>query len=357
VSQKSNDKNAGTGFIPFLLQKDTTAPGKFQLVFFAEGVKFVYSLTIGREQVVEEKLSFYPGTQPAVLFTRRYNADNDSSVVDYGSKVKINKAVKEELAVKLLKNVSFFVAYNQVNYTQPEIEMAANWFNNQLLYTINPNIKLTRYTTGELKTNNKLKEFTVNFLKNAQYNISDIHVKTETEPLTDSALRMLEGADIPTEKKEQLLKEGVKSEHVEFEHFITNNGQNETYLLPESLQSEGTLRYYGFTGPLYKAFNNGAFLAIDEVEASLHPHLVKHLVKEFLMGCRKYPNVQLLFTTHNMVLLNDKDMLRKDAIWFTEKQENGATDLYSMADFDFRKELSYFNAYNIGKFGAIPELD
>jgi AAA15 family ATPase/GTPase len=78
-----------------------------------------------------------------------------------------------------------------------------------------------------------------------------------------------------------------------------------------------------------------------------------HFLREFL---KKSNHAQLLFTTHNMSLLNEKEMLRKDAIWFTEKQEDGATDLFSMADFNFRKELSFYNAYKLGKFGGVPEL-
>jgi AAA15 family ATPase/GTPase len=62
-------------------------------------------------------------------------------------------------------------------------------------------------------------------------------------------------------------------------------------------------------------------------------------------------------TTHNISLLNEKDLIRKDAIWFTNKKENGSTELYSLADFDIRKELSYYNAYKVGKFGAIPNVD
>ena len=81
--------------------------------------------------------------------------------------------------------------------------------------------------------------------------------------------------------------------------------------------------------------------------------MVIHFLKEFL---QKSKQAQLLFTTHNMSILNEKDMLRKDAIWFTEKQENGSTDLFLMSDFNFRKELSFYNAYKIGKFGAVPEL-
>ncbi len=64
-----------------------------------------------------------------------------------------------------------------------------------------------------------------------------------------------------------------------------------------------------------------------------------------------------MFTTHNLSLLMEKEILRKDAIWFTEKKEDGSTFLYSMADFNIRKELSYYNAYKLGKFGAIPNVD
>ena len=79
-----------------------------------------------------------------------------------------------------------------------------------------------------------------------------------------------------------------------------------------------------------------------------------HFIKEFR---RKSKRAQLLFTTHNMSLLNEKDILRKDAVWFTEKVADGATSICSLADFNFRKELSFFNAYKQGKFGAIPKLE
>jgi AAA15 family ATPase/GTPase len=86
----------------------------------------------------------------------------------------------------------------------------------------------------------------------------------------------------------------------------------------------------------------------------LHPLLVMHFLREFL---RKSKNAQLLFTTHNLSLLQEKEILRKDAIWFTEKGDDGATSIYSMADFNFRKELSFYNAYKQGKFGALPNLE
>ncbi|MBI9064476.1 MAG: AAA family ATPase [Marinilabiliaceae bacterium] len=357
IDRVRKDKNEGTGFIPFLLCNDKNKVGKFELTFFVEAVKYVYALELDSDKIISEKLSYYPGTQPANLFTRTHNDETDSAEISFGSKVKITKAVKEVLNANVLKNVSFFVGYNQVNYTQPEIEAAFNWFDNQLLNTINPHIDLTRFTTEQLKKNNKMKSFAIDFMKQAQYNISDIKIETENEIIPEHILKVLDTSSMSQTEKEKLIKEGVERNHAEFEHSVEIEGKEEKHYLPEHLQSSGTMRYYGFAAPFYQAFENNAFLAVDEIDASMHAHLIRHLVRDFLMKSAEQSRFQLLFTTHNISLLNEKDLLRKDAIWFTEKQEDGSTDLFSMADFDIRKELSFYKAYNTGKFGAIPNVD
>jgi AAA15 family ATPase/GTPase len=139
-----------------------------------------------------------------------------------------------------------------------------------------------------------------------------------------------------------------------FEHKITKDGNDEFHTMSQEHESKGTLRYYGLTAPFYNTIEKDGFLPIDEIGSALHPMLVLHFMKEFL---RKSKHAQLLFTTHNISFLMEKDILRKDAIWFTEKDIDGATSLFSLADFNFRKELSFYNAYKQGKFGAIPNLE
>lgn len=357
IERGQKDKNEGTGFIPFLLCSEKNKTGKFELTFYAGTVKYVYALEIDADKIISEKLSYYPGTQPANLFVRKHNEATDSAEISFGSKVKITKAAKEVLNANVLKNVSFFVGYNQVNYTHPEIEAAYNWFDDQMLDTINPDINLTRYTTGQIKKNSRLKQFAIDFLRQAQYNISDIKIETENEMIPEHLIKVLDTSSMPPSEKEKILKEGIEHHHAEFQHWVTVNDKVEKYFLAEELQSSGTMRYYGFAAPFFKAYENNAFLAIDEIDSSMHAHLIRHLVRDFLMKSKEKSRIQLLFTTHNISLLNEKELLRKDAIWFTEKQENGATDLFSMADFDIRKELSFYKAYNTGKFGAIPNVD
>ena len=95
---------------------------------------------------------------------------------------------------------------------------------------------------------------------------------------------------------------------------------------------------------------------IDELEASLHPDLLKHFLLLFLVNVKKS---QLIATTHYRELLMEKDMLREDVIWFTEKKKTGGIDLYALSDFDssvIRDTSSIFNAYKSGKLGAAPAV-
>ncbi len=95
---------------------------------------------------------------------------------------------------------------------------------------------------------------------------------------------------------------------------------------------------------------------IDELESSLHPDLVKHFLLLFLVNSK---SSQLIATTHYRELLMERDMLRDDVIWFTEKKPDGGVELFALSDFDssvVRDTSSVFNAYKSGKLGAVPFL-
>jgi hypothetical protein len=359
IRKNRQDKSEETEFVPFMFGKTKDEPGRFELTFYVDTRKFIYSFVMDAQTVFDEALYFYPGTQPALVFHRYFDKEKELSIVEFGSKIKISKAAKNEIQIKTLKNISFFAASQQVNYTIPDvIKDVRYWFDNQFLNSINPETRLTDYTSRKIKDDELLKKFAMDFLQKAEFNITDVLYKTEFQKVPENILKMLEGSNLPEEEKKKIIEErGFVNEDTEFEHTIIEDGNRVKYTLPESLQSDGTMRYYGLSGPYYKMLQNEAFLTIDEIESSMHALLVNHFIKEFLMNRIESKRAQLLVTTHNLSLLNEKDILRKDAIWFTSKQENGSTSLYSMADFDIRKELSFYNAYKLGKFGAIPNLD
>ncbi len=349
-----DEKDADTGFVPFAFCETETQPGSFEMTFYVDGKKHKYQLNIGANTIFEEKLFVYPGTQPAVIFNRTYNAKKKISVVEFGSKIKISDQATEAIQLKTLKNTSVFAAYSQVNVAIPELDSVVEWFDNQLMNPITPYMDLTEYSDEAIKRNASVKNHVLQFLKEADFNIADVLFKDTVQKVPDHLLEIIDTAPLPKEEIERIKKEKVF--HISetlFSHRILNEGKEEYHSLPEKRQSKGTLRFYGLSAPFYDAIHNNAILPIDEIGSALHPLLVIHFLKEFL---HKSNQAQLLFTTHNMSILNEKDMLRKDAIWFTEKQEDGATDLFSMSDFNFRKELSFYNAYKLGKFGAVPEL-
>jgi AAA15 family ATPase/GTPase len=348
------EKETETPFVPFWFGETSKQPGQFELLFYVNGKKHKYLLKIDDNTVFEEKLFTYPGTQPATVFNRYYSAEKKISVVEFGPKIKISAQALEAIQLKTLKNMSVFAAYSQVNISIDELEQVSNWFDEQFLHSIDPYTDLTNFSDHAIQNSEKIKKHTLQFLKEADFNITDVLFEDRIRKLPEKILRFFDTAPISEEERARIKKE--KALHVEetiFTHKIIDKGNEELYSMPENRQSKGTIRYYGLSAPFFHAIENNAFLPIDEIGSALHPLLVMHFLREFL---KKSNQAQLLFTTHNMSLLNEKEMLRKDAIWFTEKQEDGATDLFSMADFNFRKELSFYNAYKLGKFGGVPEL-
>jgi AAA15 family ATPase/GTPase len=352
INSVHSQKDEETGFIPFKFRSEKQQPGYFELLFFIETKKHKYILELDENKVYREELYYYPGTQPAVVFNRYFDNETQTSKIDFGSRVKLSNTAKEQIEIKTLINTSVLAAFSQLNLVFAELISVKQWFNGQFMDIIDPYTELRGYSDRYIEGNETLKKWAVDFIKKADFNISDILYEEEIRNLPERIIEIFKHSSLPEEEKVRMSKE--KNIHIQntiFEHTITKGSRKEKFKLSEDLQSRGTMRFYGLTAPFYNTIENNGFLPIDEIGSALHPLLVMHFLREFL---KRSKQAQLLFTTHNLSLLMEKDILRKDAIWFTEKKKDGSTDLYSMADFNFRKELSFYNAYKQGKFGAIP---
>ncbi len=355
VKRIPTQSEKSTEFIPFKFVDNQDLPGSFDMIFYIEGTKYKYSLVLDEEKVHSEILHYYPGTQPAIIFERTLDIKNDTSILKFGSKIKLSDQAIEAIQLKTLKNMSVFAAFTQVNISLPQLNIPLNWFRKQFMPMIDPYSSLTNYSDSYIKKDERVKNQALDFINKADFNISAVSFKKQTTWLDDEVLKLIEAGSMPDEQKHKLLNE--KAIHIDkrlFEHKIIINNKVKYYSLPDELESKGTLRYYGLSAPFFNAISNDSFLSIDEIGTALHPLLVMHFLKEFL---KKSNKAQLLFSTHNDSLLSEKDIIRKDAIWFTEKDKQGITSLYSLSDFNIRKELSYYNAYKQGKFGAIPNLN
>jgi uncharacterized protein len=132
------------------------------------------------------------------------------------------------------------------------------------------------------------------------------------------------------------------------------NGLNEDVLFDIGFESDGTQRLVDLIPAFASASNNSSILAIDEFDRSLHPNLVKNIMEEFINNTNSKRG-QLIVTTHESNLL-DLKIFRKDEIWFTEKNNKGATSLYSLEEFLPRYDKDIRKGYLLGRFGAVPLL-
>jgi AAA15 family ATPase/GTPase len=114
-----------------------------------------------------------------------------------------------------------------------------------------------------------------------------------------------------------------------------------------------------YAAPVLNTLERGGLLVVDEVDSSLHPLLTAHLIKMFQEPSTNPHGAQLLLTTHDASLLGRRggeDILKRDQVWFVEKNEYGESALFPLSDFKPRQEENRERRYLGGSYGAVPFL-
>ena len=154
---------------------------------------------------------------------------------------------------------------------------------------------------------------------------------------------------------------GKKEEHYMIDAVHSMVDSDETSTIPLRLESDGTLKMFALYPILQSVLKKGSILFVDELNARLHPLLVRNFVQTFLNFESNPHRAQLVFTTHDTWQLAT-DILRRDEIWFTEKDKKGVSALYSLADCKnddgtkIRKDEDFEKNYLSGKYNAIPDI-
>lgn len=193
--------------------------------------------------------------------------------------------------------------------------------------------------------------FTKKMLQQADINISDIYIESKEVKRSDNPAffggLMIDGQIIQPQEQYEFK---IATRH----EIKTKENIEKNYILDLNEESLGTQALF-FLAPLFKqTFEQGKVLVIDELDASLHPFIVKFLVNMFRNPEINKNGSQLIFTTHETGLLS-LDIFRKDEIYFTEKDSStGDTHLYSLADFSIRKSDNIEKGYLLGRYGAVP---
>ena len=189
--------------------------------------------------------------------------------------------------------------------------------------------------------------------------VDDIEVQNKVVQFFNSFDESIIGFDIrkvPTEEGDDEENSGYI---IYAKHRMIDS--NDIALIPLQDESKGTLEMFSIFPSMQEVLKSGSVLFIDELNTKLHPLLVRNIILTFANPAINISNAQLIFTSHDTWQLSN-NLLRRDEIWFTDKDYNGVTSLYSLADFvdeegvKIRKDESYEKNYLLGKYGAIPSL-
>ncbi|MBK7131152.1 MAG: ATP-binding protein [Crocinitomicaceae bacterium] len=354
VLEPESKKTGELSFNPFLFDQATlNSPSILSIEFIQNETKYFYEIVFSKKAILKEELINYNPTKASV-FKRTTDFEKQFSEIKFGSKITIDKSFKKTLESNTLWNNSVLGGFLKTNIELKELKEVTDWFSSYLKPIVHTTTELDGYVTSEIESSDINKKDVISILKKADFNISDIIINKEEKDIPDGLIDFLEkNAKAPVERVNELKNKGkITSLDIELEHTV--NGSK--YKLPFEFESQGTQRYYGFAGLLSLLIRGSISIPIDELESSLHPDLFTHFLLSFLINSKKS---QLIATTHNREILNNKDIFRNDSIWFTNKNESCATELYSLSDFDssiIRDTSNVYNAYKIGKLGGVPNL-
>jgi AAA15 family ATPase/GTPase len=326
---------------PFKLdQGSATQATEFEITFLIKGVRHQYAFSMSQQRILSEYLLVYQTAKPQHWFNRYIDENTDEDVYEFKSGLKGSKQVWEEAT---RPNALFLSMASQLN--SQSLKPIYDWFASNLVI-FNESEKVTPdYTIKVIKEEdgqNKIR----NFLEAA--NISIGQIRTETQRVPGKTFQF----DLLADKAK--MHDAEHEQHKILFHHVTESGQATFDFADES---GGTRVLFTLAGPVLDILNKGKTLIIDELNASLHPLIVRELVSMFNDPKTNTGNAQLIFTTHDTSLMGATGLFRRDQIWFTEKGKDQATNLIAMAEFSPRKGEALERGYLSGRYGGIPFLD
>lgn len=351
--EKPSSKNDGMGYIPFLLDEHSrNEHSEMSMTFWINGERFCHFIEFDKDRIYNEQLQVYASIRPTTLYKRTYNKGTDHSEVTFSTKCGIDKTSQRAIIGNTTNNCSVMAAFGQSNAVTSRLNNVYNFFLTGVQDIVSPRDTLAYDVKTELRNDNdgKKKRFLLQMLKASDFNIVDVTLDERNDTITPELELAIKSAPIPEEARIEMLRRGtIKHDDIIFSH----SGENGNYDLHERLESAGTHRFMGMAMMLYYILNDNNFIPVDEVETSIHYELLSYFIKLFLANSEG--TSQLLVTTHDINLLNE-DFIRRDCIWFTDKNKNGATSLKRLSALGLHKTMNPYNAYKQGKLVKLPFL-
>lgn len=298
---------------PFAFVDGATDPTAFEIIYYYDGIKYAYGFSFDKDRIINEYLYHWPNGREALVFSREKD------------QYEFRESIQEQLTLagRTSENRLYLTSSNEWNCAQTE--KAYLWFQQKLRGLITTGVS-NETTIDAIRKGGEDKKSVVKEMMLADLGICNVVLSgTKEKPIVSTV------------------------------HQLTDdNGNQKQYTLQLGQESVGTQRFFSRIGLWMDAINSGAVLVVDEIEASMHPLLTRHLIEMIQDQTINQNHAQLIFTTHDTGLL-DLKLLRRDQIWFAEKDEKSMqTDIYALTEFSPRKEENIAKGYLQGRYGAIP---
>lgn len=356
-AQRIQHEKASMPVVPFLLDDySANNPTEFAFDYIADGIKYWYSFEATKEKIIRESLYHAPKGQKALVFSREQQKFNFTE----------DKARRKLISETVAENQLFFSVACTMN--DAVCTKAMKWFREDIFfsrdYTDIPQ-QLLEYS-GDSNMLNAISEYA----KAADFGIEEMQFEIENKEIDGaidfpenipegmksaliSFIQILSETSNNSEGKLKMSQVKAQSKH----KGILENGEAGLFKLELEDESDGTRKLMSLAPAIESVLKRGGVLLVDEIERELHPMRVNFIVAKFQSKNSNPNGAQIIFTTHNTELMN-LELLRKDQIYFADKNRNdGSSELYSVTDFMTKTADNIRKGYLAGKYGAIPDLE
>ncbi|OWQ52050.1 hypothetical protein CEE60_14100 [Stenotrophomonas maltophilia] len=333
-------KQSSLPYSPFMLDAGSAAlPTSFEVSFIEEGVRYQFGVTYNAERILSEALFAYPEGRPQRWYSRSLDPDTGEDVFEFGGMLRGQKKVWQEAT---RPNALFLTTAVKLNSEQ--LERVFSWFDNRV-QPIHPFARVgSDYTATSSQKSSERKLRVLEFLAQADLGIGDFIVKSR--PFDFSVIP----EDAP-EPVRQFFRHAMTDKEFQEISFLHRTKSGYEALLDLEEESGGTKKLFELAGPWVDTLENGYLLLIDELDTSLHPLMLRYLVKMFHDPVINTKGAQLVFTTHDT---NVMDSFRRDQLWVMEKDGELSSQLVPFSDFSPRKNENLEKGYLEGRYGGVP---
>lgn len=329
---------------PFALCPDhPETPTAFGIVFVADGTQYEYRVAATRERIWHESLRAFPNGREQTWYARDWIPE--SAAYAWTPERPTGFRRDPQLEGYTLSNMLFLS--KAVANNRAELEPVFRWFKDTLVFLdMSARSRLSLgYTLKQVEQHSEHSAAITELMRHADIGVTGVGT-IEIPPPQELVEKVM--ADIPAAFHDQVRKEKWIAP------VLTHIGASAAPLpLPWESESAGTHRLFALAGPWMDILSRGRVVCIDELETSMHPHMVRELLRLFFNAAINASGAQVIFTTHNPLLL-DTTLLRRDQVWFTDKDDKGAAHLYPLTDYSPRKGESLVRGYLSGRYGAVP---